>query len=231
MSVDVWRSPTPSSGTSAERSGSRFGDVTTEHSLSDLRQRAGKLVAMRAFADAIPIYLYLREALVERFGEENANVALVDETLGGVARAAGDLDLARRFFEAARGIHATVDPLRASSIDEVLRYLDPLPTEVLRERPSLRLEHDGAFYEVDRDVYFIGRGIERVHLYIHSDMLSRVHARVVWENGTFLFEDCRSENGTFFEERMLRTPHAIRDRDVFLAGGRVRLIAHLGAKP
>ena len=196
-------------------------------SLSDLRSRAARLLAARAFAGALDVYLELRAALAERFGEGHVNVALVDETLGGVACAQGDTRLARRFFDAARAVQAKLDPRRASSIDEALLHLDPLPIEVLRARPCLRLEHEGVPHLVDRDVYFIGRGIERVHLYIHSDMLSRVHARVLWEDGAYLFEDCRSENGTLFEGGLLRAPHAIRDGDEFLAGGRVRLIARL----
>jgi hypothetical protein len=185
--------------------------------LGELRQQAGALLARRAFAEALESYELLRAALVERFGEGHLHVAQADETLGGVARAAGQLARARSYFEAARAVLATVDPPRLSSIDHVLRHLDPLPAEVLRDRPVLRLEHEGALYTMDRDVFFIGRGIERVHLYVPSAMLSRVHARVLWD-GAFMMEDCASENGTLHEGRPIRSPQAIRDGDVFLAG-------------
>jgi hypothetical protein len=128
--------------------------------------------------------------LLEKFGEGHVYVAQVDEILGGLARVSG-----------AR-----------------LAHLDPLDAATLAGRPRVRVDCAGASWSVERDVFYIGRGIESVHLYVPSPMLSRVHARILWSAAEgWLFEDCKSEDGSYFGgERVDRRP--LRDGDAYALG-------------
>jgi hypothetical protein len=201
-------------------------------SLADLRQRAGLLVARGAFVEACVVYEELRSLLASQFGETTEPVAKVIETMAGVARQGDDLASARRHFERAREIYAIIDPSRVPSLDTVLGNVDRVSVEELARRPVLTLTHHRpehraggprAVIAMVYDQIYIGRGIERVHLFIHSPMLSRIHARVLWRApDAFVIEDCRSENGTLFEGQMIDR-RVIRDADVYMLGGTERL--------
>jgi hypothetical protein len=192
----------------------------TESRLGELRERARELVARGAFDDAGVVYEELREELVSRFGDVHLYVAEVIDTLAGTARHAGDLTTARRYFEQAREMYRSIDKARAGSLDHLLAHLDPLPAEELARRPALVLVHEneGREHPMLYNQLYIGRGLERVHLLIHSSMLSRVHARVLWRApDAFEMEDCRSENGTLFEGQPI-TRRLIGNGDVYLLG-------------
>jgi len=77
------------------------------------------------------------------------------------------------------------------------------------------------------DQIYIGRGLDRAHLFIHSPMLSRIHARVIWDSTHWGFEDCASENGTLFQGNRLVDRRAIEDGDEYMLGGTERLICRL----
>jgi len=63
--------------------------------------------------------------------------------------------------------------------------------------------HKGAQYPIRREKTTIGRSSE-ADLTMEEDTLSRVHAAVVYREGTFYLEDLDSANGTLVDGKKIR---------------------------
>ncbi len=75
-------------------------------------------------------------------------------------------------------------------------------------------------YSVEFYPYVIGKDKERVNLYLKEHSVSRIHARLLEENGDIYIEDLHSTNGTYLNDLIL-TPHEkikIRRGDIILFG-------------
>ena len=58
----------------------------------------------------------------------------------------------------------------------------------------------------------IGKDRERVNLYIKEHSVSRIHARLLEENGSIYIEDLHSTNGTYLNDLPLTTSRQGKDK-------------------
>lgn len=193
-----------------------------QNDLGKLREAAARALVQLDLVEAMRGFLELRLRLVETFGEGAPSVSKVDQTLGGILRARGDHQAAREVFERAH----RANPWTWHEM--VVEHLAPLEPEVLAMRPRLTVEFAGRTYAVENDSFYMGRSIERVHMYIPDDHLSFVHCRVLWEADRWVFEDCASENGCYFEGARVQR-RALTEGDAIALGTQaVILRIHLG---
>ncbi|WP_437201638.1 SpoIIE family protein phosphatase [Planctomicrobium sp. SH664] len=67
-------------------------------------------------------------------------------------------------------------------------------------------------FNLDRDEMFIGR-LPECEIQLPSNMVSRKHARVYLEGGSYLIEDLGSGNGTFVNGQKIAGPHRLKSQD------------------
>lgn len=97
-----------------------------------------------------------------------------------------------------------------------------IPTETLAEldgKPRGELRYAGTAKEnsfvIEEDVFLIGSSEGAVNGVLLSGRVSRIHAKIVKEDGEFYLEDMNSTNGTFLNEEEVnyKTPVLLRARD------------------
>ena len=93
------------------------------------------------------------------------------------------------------------------------------------ERPVLTVEegeHIGLRVLVDADDFIIGRG-EECNLVLNDRAISRQHARIWREEGSYYIEDLESKNGTWVNGEVLQQPRQLSDGDKIQLAMTVRI--------
>ncbi len=80
----------------------------------------------------------------------------------------------------------------------------------------------GKVYELKQDEITIGRDIGNT-IVINDAEISRRHARMVMQAGSYVLEDLGSTNGTFVNGQRLIGPHVLRHGEVVMFGEKVSL--------
>ena len=81
----------------------------------------------------------------------------------------------------------------------------------------------GKTYPIDKDEITIGRDIGN-DVVINDAEVSRHHARMVKQAGSYVLEDTGSTNGTFVNGQRLMGPHMLRPGELILLGENVGLV-------
>jgi predicted component of type VI protein secretion system len=82
--------------------------------------------------------------------------------------------------------------------------------------------HPGKIYELSDDELTIGRDISN-NIVINDPEVSRRHARLTTQAGTYVIEDLGSTNGTFVDGQRLMGPHTLRSGETIMFGEKVSL--------
>ena len=84
-------------------------------------------------------------------------------------------------------------------------------TVFMTERPDKKETHYRLYYadgrkasELDTSNLLIGKYKDKVDVYLEDDSVSRMHARVLQDQGSFYLEDSNSTNGTFLNKSRLQ---------------------------
>jgi len=95
----------------------------------------------------------------------------------------------------------------------------PLPSITLTMRKGPK---PGQQFTFIQDMIALGRRDDN-DVVIDAPQISRRHASLSWEEGTFVLRDLGSANGTFLNAVRITEPHALREGDVIGLGGDVVL--------
>jgi predicted component of type VI protein secretion system len=80
----------------------------------------------------------------------------------------------------------------------------------------------GKTFELTQDDLTIGRDIGN-HIVINDPEVSRKHARLITQAGSYVIEDLGSTNGTFVNGQRLMGPHMLRNGETIMLGEKVSL--------
>jgi hypothetical protein len=89
---------------------------------------------------------------------------------------------------------------------------------VMRSGPSV-----GKAYPLDKSELYIGRDLSN-EIVINDPEISRRHARLFSQGGSYVLEDLGSTNGSFVNGQRLMGPHILRPGDVITFGERLSLV-------
>ena len=80
----------------------------------------------------------------------------------------------------------------------------------------------GKIYELTQDVLIVGRDIGN-QIVINDPEISRKHAQLKAQGGSYVIEDLGSTNGTFVNGQRLMGPHLLRHGEIIMFGEKVSL--------
>jgi predicted component of type VI protein secretion system len=89
---------------------------------------------------------------------------------------------------------------------------------VMRAGPSV-----GKSYPLDKNEMYIGRDLSN-EIVINDPEVSRRHARLFSQGGSYVLEDLGSTNGSFVNGQRLMGPHLLRPGDMIIFGERMSLV-------
>jgi pSer/pThr/pTyr-binding forkhead associated (FHA) protein len=81
----------------------------------------------------------------------------------------------------------------------------------------------GQTFELDKDVIIIGRDVIN-DIVIGDIEISRRHARLTLQAGSYVLEDLGSTNGTYADGQRLMGPHVLRPGELIMLGENVALV-------
>jgi hypothetical protein len=84
--------------------------------------------------------------------------------------------------------------------------------------PALVVRHTGQVFSLTQVPVSIGRGSENT-IILADPEVSRRHAAISWQAGSYVVEDLGSANGTFVNEKRLSQPQPLRHGHVLRVGG------------
>ena len=93
---------------------------------------------------------------------------------------------------------------------------------VMRSGPT-----PGKVFELSKNENYIGRDISN-DIVINDSEVSRKHARLVLQAGSFVLEDIGSTNGTFVNGQRLMGPHVLKPGELIMLGENVGLAFEAG---
>jgi pSer/pThr/pTyr-binding forkhead associated (FHA) protein len=90
-------------------------------------------------------------------------------------------------------------------------------------RPRLTLTglqsgHGQRSWTIERDVTVIGREPGPEGIFLDEPAVSRRHARIIWENGGYVYYDENPKNPTLFNGQPIQSPHRLADGQRLLVG-------------
>ncbi len=77
------------------------------------------------------------------------------------------------------------------------------PSGMGEERRFLLGENGSVLKELGKSDYLIGKAKDKADIYLTDMSVSRLHARIIWDNGEYFLEDLNSTNGTFINQEKL----------------------------
>jgi predicted component of type VI protein secretion system len=93
---------------------------------------------------------------------------------------------------------------------------------VMRSGPT-----PGKVFELSKNENYIGRDISN-DIVVNDSEVSRKHARLVLQAGSFVLEDLGSTNGTFVNGQRLMGPHVLKPGELIMLGENVGLAFEAG---
>lgn len=85
----------------------------------------------------------------------------------------------------------------------------------------------GKSFELTKNEIYLGRDINN-DIVINDSEVSRKHARMILQAGSFVLEDLGSTNGTFVNGQRLMGPHVMRPGELIMLGENVSLAFEAG---
>lgn len=167
---------------------------------------------------------------------------------GGIAIAVGAVVIAAVAFIFVKGRKKTQAPAavsyqtnaapKAEDIQKTVPYAEapasvpftPAPPAAAPAKPQFWLTARGGYmngrvYPVEKNEITIGRDVSSVICYpADTAGVSRVHAKLYWQNGQLMLMDCNSTSGTFLQRQgklAPMNPIAVQSGDVFYIGEKI----------
>ena len=83
--------------------------------------------------------------------------------------------------------------------------------------PALVVQHTGQVYPLTQATITIGRQADNA-IVLADQQVSRHHASLSWQGGTYVVQDLGSANGTFINDRQISGLQRLRNGDVLRLG-------------
>jgi pSer/pThr/pTyr-binding forkhead associated (FHA) protein len=88
----------------------------------------------------------------------------------------------------------------------------------------------GAVFELNKSEIYVGREVNN-DVVVNEAEVSRKHARLVMQAGSYVLEDLGSTNGTYVNGQRLMGPHVLRPGELIMFGENVSLAFEAGYDP
>ena len=111
-------------------------------------------------------------------------------------------------------------------VEASLQEPEPAPPELPPATGGMLLylmSENGSLEKVDKDRFVIGRG-KHCDLVIDSGKVSREHAAVVREGGTYFIEDLGSSNGTWYAQARIQRRQIADGDEYFICAEKIRCV-------
>lgn len=104
--------------------------------------------------------------------------------------------------------------------------MDELSIPQVRQLIALNKAIEPQKYTLEPDICTIGRSAS-CNVIVPSNIVSRLHAKIEFNNGRYVLHDCNSANGTYVNRRRIFSSYALQDKDHIGLGDPTPLLAFI----